>query len=131
MYVPIRELINQIYNARVTDEAVVMLDTEMIGQLRGSQTMERTIAHEVAHLFQRMCPDHKISGLTQIGGSQYVENFDNTGEVNSLHFQWLYEAAAEQMSMNEFDAKSRLVYKNMVGYLHTLDLITLIRAVNQ
>lgn len=119
--------LNQIYNARVTDEAVVMLDTEMIGQLRGSQTMERTIAHEVAHLFQRMCPDHKISGLTQIGGSQYVENFDNTGEVNSLHFQWLYEAAAEQMSMNEYDAKSPLVYKNMVGYLRTLDLITLIR----
>lgn len=119
--------LNQIYNARVTDDAVVMLDTEMIGQLKGSNTMERTIAHEVAHLFQRMCPDHKIKGITQIGGSQYVENFDNTGEANSLHFQWLYEAAAEQMSMNEYDAKSPLVYKNMVGYLHTLDLITLIR----
>ncbi len=119
--------LNQMYNARVTDDAVVMLDTEMIGQLKGSQTMERTIAHEVAHLFQRMCPDHKINGLTQIGGSQYVENFDNTGEANSLHFQWLYEAAAEQMSMNEYDAKTPLVYKNMVGYLHTLDLITLIR----
>lgn len=119
--------LNQIYNARVTDEAVVMLDTEMIGQLKGSNTMERTIAHEVAHLFQRMCPDHKVKGITQIGGSQYVENFDNTGEANSLHFQWLYEAAAEQMSMNEYDAKSPLVYKNMVGYLHTLDLITLIR----
>lgn len=119
--------LNQMYNARVTDDAVVMLDTEMIGQLKGSNTMERTIAHEVAHLFQRMCPDHKINGLTQIGGSQYVENFDNTGEANSLHFQWLYEAAAEQMSMNEYDAKTPLVYKNMVGYLHTLDLITLIR----
>lgn len=119
--------LNQIYNARVTDEAVVMLDTEMIGQLKGSNTMERTIAHEVAHLFQRMCPDHKVKGITQIGGSQYVENFDNTGEANSLHFQWLYEAAAEQMSMNEYDAQTPLVYKNMVGYLHTLDIITLIR----
>ena len=29
--------------------------------------------------------------------------------------------------MDEYDAKSPLVYKNMVGYLHTLDLITLIR----
>jgi hypothetical protein len=29
--------------------------------------------------------------------------------------------------MNEYDAKSPLVYKNMVGYLRTLDLITLIR----
>ncbi len=119
--------LKQIYNARVTDEAVVMLDTEMISELKGSQTMERTIAHEVAHLFQRMCPDHKIVGLTQIGNSQYVENFDNTGEANSLHFQWLYEAAAEQMSMDEYNAPTPLVYKNMVGYLHTLDLITLIR----
>lgn len=119
--------LKQMYNARVTDDATVMLDTEMIAQLKGSQTIERTIAHEVAHLFQRMCPDHKIIGLTQIGGSQYVENFDNTGEANSLHFQWLYEAAAEQMSMKEYDAKTPLVYKNMVGYLHTLDLITLIR----
>lgn len=115
------------YNARVTDEAVVILDTEMIGEISGNKAMERTIAHEIAHLFQRMCPDHKIVGLTQIGSSQYVENFDNTGEANSLHFQWLYEAAAEQMSMNEYDAKTPLVYKNMVGYLRTLDLITLIR----
>ena len=119
--------LKQIYNARVTDEAVVMLDTEMIKELDGNNTIERTIAHEVAHLFQRMCPDHKIVGLTQIGGSQYVENYDNTGEANSLHFQWLYEAAAEQMSMHEYNAETPLVYKNMVGYLHTLDLITLIR----
>ncbi len=119
--------LKQIYNARVTDDAVVMLDTEMIKELPGTQAVEKTIAHEVAHLFQRMCPDHKIVGLTQIGNSQYVENYDNTGEANSLHFQWLYEAAAEQMSMNEYDAKTPLVYKNMVGYLRTLDLITLIR----
>ena len=115
------------YNARVTDDAVVMLDMEMMKNLRGDQTLERTIAHEVAHLFQRMCPDHKIVGLTQIGSSQYVEAFDDTGEVNSLHFQWLYEATAEQMSMNEYGAKTPLVYKNMVGYLNTLNLITLIR----
>jgi hypothetical protein len=115
------------YNARVTDDAVVMLDMEMMKNLRGDRTLERTIAHEVAHLFQRMCPDHKIVGLTQIGSSQYVEAFDDTGEVNSLHFQWLYEATAEQMSMNEYGAKTPLVYKNMVGYLNTLNLITLIR----
>ena len=119
--------LKQIYNARVTDEAVAMLDTEMMKQLRGTQTVERTIAHEVAHFFQRMCPKHRIIGLTQIGNSRYVEDFDNTGEVNSLHFQWLYEAAAEQMSMNEYDVKTPLIYTNMVGYLHTLNLITLLR----
>lgn len=119
--------LKQVYNARVTDDAVVMLDTEMMKQLRGDLILERTLAHEVAHLFQRMCPQHRIQGLTQIGGSQYVEEYDNTGEANSLHYQWLYEAAAEIMSMNEYNADTPLVYKNMVGYLHTLDLITLIR----
>jgi len=120
--------LNEVYNARVTEEAVIMLDIEMMENLRGNQTYERTIAHEVAHLFQRMCPDHKIEGLTQIGSSQYVEEFDDTGEVNTLHFQWLYEAAAEQMSMDVYDSKTPLVYKTMVGYLNTLNLITLIRA---
>lgn len=116
-----------VYNARVTEDAVVMLDTDMMGSLRGNQIVERTIAHEVAHLFQRMCPEHRIQGFTQIGGSQYIDHFDDTGEVNSLHYQWLYEAAAELMSMNEYGANTALVYKNMVGYLHTLNLITLIR----
>lgn len=119
--------LKQVYNARVTDDAVVMLDTEMMQQLRGEQIAERTIVHEVAHLFQRMCPDHRIPGLTQIGSSRYVEAYDENGGVNSLHYQWLYEAAAEFMSMNAFAAKTPLVYQNMVGYLHTLNLITLLQ----
>ena len=119
--------LKQIYNARVTDEAVIFLDLGTMENLRGDKIVERTIAHEAAHLFQRMCPDHRIIGLTQIGSSQYVDAFDDTGEVNSLHFQWLYEAAAEQMSMDLYECKTPLVYKNMVGYLNTLNLITLIR----
>ena len=118
--------LKQIYNARVTDDAVIILDPEMMKQLRGNHIEERTIAHEVVHLLQRMCPDHKIEGLTQIGNSLYVEEFDNTGEVNSLHFQWLYEATAEQMSMKAYKANVPLVYTNMVGYLSTLNLITLL-----
>lgn len=120
--------LEQVYNARVTEDAVVMLDTKQIAALEGENTIERTIVHEVVHLFQRMCPDHQIKGLTQIGNSQYVDRYDETKEaVNSLHFQWLYEAAAEKISMNQYDAKTPLVYTNMVGYLNTLDLITLIR----
>ena len=116
-----------IYNARVTDEGLVMIDPEQISTLKDKNAEERTIAHEVAHLFQRMCPQHKIDDVTQIGGSQYFEDLESTNQVNPLHFQWLYEAAAEQMSMNYTQDKTALVYKNMVGYLHTLDLITLIR----
>lgn len=119
--------LKQMYNARVTDEGVVMIDPEMIKQLRGKNTIEKTIAHEVGHLFQRMCPDHVIEGYTQIGNSQFFDKFEKENKPNSLHFQWLYEATAEQMSMNLYNSRTPLVYENMVGYLRTLDLITLIR----
>lgn len=119
--------LKQMYNARVTDEGVVMIDPEIMKQLRGKNTVEKTVAHEVGHLFQRMCPDHVIAGYTQIGNSQFFDSFENTNKPNSLHFQWLYEATAEQMSMNLYNSRTPLVYANMVGYLRTLDLITLIR----
>ncbi len=115
------------YNARVTEDGVIMLDIEQMKNIRGENTIERTLAHEIIHIFQRMCKDHQIKGMTQIGNSQYVEQAEKDGYANSLHFQWLYEAGAEKMSMELYDADSPLVYKNMVGYLNTLDLITLIR----
>ena len=119
--------LKQMYNARVTDEGVVMIDPEIMKQLRGKNTVEKTVAHEVGHLFQRMCPDHVIEGYTQIGNSQFFDKFEDEKRPNSLHFQWLYEATAEQMSMNLYNSRTPLVYANMVGYLRTLDLITLIR----
>ena len=119
--------LQQVYNARVTDDGVIMLDLEQMKYLGDEQTIDKTLAHEIAHLFQRMCPDHRIAEYTQIGNSQYFDSVEEAGKANSIHFQWLYEAAAEQMSMKEYDSPTPLVYNNMVGYLHTLDLITLIR----
>lgn len=119
--------LQQVYNARVTDDGVIMLDLEQMKYLGDEQTIDKTLSHEIAHLFQRMCPDHRIDTYTQIGNSQYFDSVENAGKANSIHFQWLYEAAAEQMSMKEYNSPTPLVYNNMVGYLHTLDLITLIR----
>lgn len=116
-----------LYNARVTDEGVIMLDLNQMEALCGDNILERTLSHEIIHIFQRMCTEHKINGLTQIGSSQYIEAFDGTARINSLHYQWLYEACAERMSMDLYGANTPLVYKNMVGYLNTLNLITLIR----
>lgn len=116
-----------LYFARVTDDGVIMLDLTQMEALRGDNVLERTLTHEIIHIFQRMCADHRLEGLTQIGSSQYIEAFDEAGKVNSLHYQWLYEASAERMSMDLYGADTPLVYKNMVGYLNTLDLITLLR----
>lgn len=116
-----------LYNARVTEEGIIMLDLNQMEALRGDNTLERTLTHEIIHIFQRMRPAHRIEGLTQIGSSQYIEAFDDTQNANSLHYQWLYEACAERMSMDLYEANTPLVYKNMVRYLNTLNLITLLR----
>ncbi len=116
-----------VYNAAVMDDGAVVLDTAEIEKLRQDNSLEKTVYHEIIHLFQRQAPAAKIDGLTQIGSSQYVEAFDETGEINSLHFLWLYEASAEYISMQMTASPKPLVYKNMVGYLNTLNIITLIR----
>ncbi len=122
-----KNIYRTVFNAAVMDDGAVVLDTAQIDKLRQADSLEKTIYHEVIHLFQRQAPDARISGLTQIGSSLYVEAFDETGEVNSLHFQWLYESCAEFMSMHMNDSKKPVVYANMVGYLNTLNTITLIR----
>ena len=119
--------IKTIYNARVTENGLIILDTEQIQLIGDKNSISKTIAHEIVHLFQRMCPKHVNENYTQIGNSQYFNSLEKEGKVNSIHYQWLYEAAAEQMSMNLHGAATPIVYENMVGYLHTLDLITLIR----
>ena len=60
------------YNARVTEDGVIMLDIDQMKNIHGENTIERTLAHEIIHIFQRMCKDHQIEGMTQIGNSQYV-----------------------------------------------------------
>ena len=97
-YFTVNEL-RKIYNARVTEDGVIFLDTEVIAQLKDEQSVERTVSHEIIHLFQRMCPGHSLDGCTQIGNSLYFDSLEEAGRPNPLHFQWLYEAAAEQMSM--------------------------------
>lgn len=122
-----KNIYRTVFNAAVMDDGAVVLDPAQIDKLRQADSLEKTIYHEVIHLFQRQAADARIVGLTQIGGSQYVDSFVDTGEVNSLHFQWLYESCAEFMSMHMNDSKKPVVYANMVGYLNTLNTITLIR----
>ena len=112
------------YNARVLEDGTVMIDLPTLNKyLTAPQAKERTYEHEIYHILQRMCPNAQIDTYYQIGPSQYFDDL----QVNSLHWNWLYEASAEKLSMDHFQAPHPLVYKNMIGYLKSLDLITLIR----
>ena len=112
------------YNARVLEDGTIIIDLKTIETyLTGENAKEKTYEHEIYHLFQRMCPDAQIKDYTQIGPSQYFEDL----AVNSLHWNWLYEAAAEKLTMNRWETMTALVYQNMVGYLKSLDLIAMLR----
>ena len=112
------------YNARVLEDGTIIIDLKSITTyLSDPIAREKTYEHEIWHLFQRMCPSAKEEGYYQIGPCQYFDAL----EVNPLHWNWLYEAAAEKKVMTHYGASEPLVYKNMIGYLKSLDLVTMLR----
>lgn len=117
--------LKKVYNARVLEDFTFLFDYNSMDMLRGEQIVERTMDHEINHIFQRMCPDNQIDGYDQIGGSQYFRKLEENHMPNSVHFQWLYEAAAEELVSDKYDLDP-LVYTKMIGYLHSLDLIALL-----
>ena len=115
------------YNARTTDDGIIMLDMDRISKLPDKISMQKTIQHEIYHIFQREAPDNIQYDATFIGGSSYYDELLREGKVNSLHWKFLYEGGAELQTMHQNNAVDPLVYNDMVGYVRSLDLITMIR----
>ena len=115
------------YNARVTADGVIMLDMDRIDRLPDRLSIKKTIQHELNHIFQREAPDNVKSDATFIGGSSYYDELLREGKVNSLHWKFLYEGGAELQMMHQNNSVDPLVYDDMVGYVRSLDLITMIR----
>lgn len=113
------------FNACVTSDFAFLFDYDNMAILRGEDVVARTMDHEINHIFQRMCPDGQIPGYDQIGGSQYFQSFEDNHRPNSVHFQWLYEASAEELVSDKYGLDP-LVYTKMVGYLHSLDLVSML-----
>ena len=115
----------KVYNARVLEDFTFLFDYNNMNALRAQQAVVRTMDHEINHIFQRMCPDAQIAGYDQIGGSQYFIKLEENHMPNSVHFQWLYEASAEELVSDKYGLDP-MVYTKMVGYLHSLDLVTML-----
>lgn len=115
----------KVYNARVLEDFTFLFDYNSMSMLRTEQAVARTMDHEINHIFQRMCPDNQIAGYDQIGGSQYFIRLEENHMPNSVHFQWLYEAAAEELVSDKYGLDP-MVYTKMVGYLHSLDFVVLL-----
>ena len=115
--------------AKVTTERAMLINSAMIEAGRittGKDTTYRdTIYHESKHLEQVDCPDRADAGHVQMGISRV--NYDLT--IDPYKWMWTVEGGAELAAMNVTGA-APTTYNFLVGYVETLDLISLPNELN-
>lgn len=113
-------------NAAITDDNCLMISPNMLelaNKINGDGTETDVLIHEINHLLQKGCNcDAQKNDLIHNYGFSY--SFKDS-EINSLDFTWIYEASAEK-NMCNYTNHEPLVYKNMIGYLESLSLISLV-----
>ena len=117
-------------NAYITDDLCLMLTPQMLTVLKlmtnRDDYLEDTIIHEAKHLEQMTDFAKSATGEKKIG----ICYKNPTISTNTLWWQWFYEASAEKCMMNQTGDKN-LVYPNMISYLESLSLATILDQDNQ
>lgn len=114
---------NDISNARITYDNVLAISHDMIQELQknvgsGVDAFKLTIAHEANHILQLNCDDE----INKAEGNIIGFNRKWTDEpINSLFWNWYYEASAETLMTNKHQTDN-LVYENQTNYLKYLKL---------
>lgn len=115
---------NDVTNARITDDLVLAISPTTIANLQSTvgdsvDAFDLTVAHETAHLPQMACDDEiDKSKSDKVGFSQKWDD----EPVNSLFWEWYFEASAESIMMNANNCKG-LVYPTQIGYLKYLNMV--------
>lgn len=76
-----------------------------------------TFYHEMMHAFQFACEDIKKTDEDRMGITHTYESL----QVNPLSWYWLLEGSAE-MNMSQYLDVRYSTYKNMIGYIHSLNI---------
>lgn len=111
-------------NAYVTDDDCLLISPNMLNVMdlmNSENTFEQTVTHEVEHLLQKSCQDDQEKNSKTIGICNRYDELD----INPLFFDWFYEASAEKETCN-FMGTEPIVYKNMISYLESLSLSTIL-----
>lgn len=111
-------------NAYVTDDDCLIISPNMLNFMdfmNQENTFNQTVIHEIEHLFQKSCQDKINKETKQVG----ICTRYNDLEINPLFFDWFFEASAEKEACN-YLSKKPIVYENMVGYLESLSLATIL-----
>ena len=109
-------------NACVTGDLCLLVNLAQIAALPDAQGLEKTLLHEIQHVFQRNCVEVNGGGTRSIGPSQLWPEL----AVNSLWWNWLHEAAAERHTMTALGSAEPLVYPDAVEWLELLDFVALL-----
>jgi hypothetical protein len=115
-------------NAFVNDEGHMVVSPVLIESMKTLVKNERTeaiiISHEVEHLFQKISTrTRETLGVER--GWGFCLTFPDL-EVNSLHFNWFLEAAAEKLAAKLYNS-APITYTSKIGYLDSLILVGLLR----
>lgn len=103
---------NRFYlNYKNMETGAFAMDTDDINQT--------TFYHEMMHAFQFACDDIKKSDEDRMG----ITHTYNSLEVNPLSWYWLLEGSAE-MNMSQYLDVRYSTYKNMIGYIHSLNIVS-------
>ncbi len=110
---------NRFYlNYKNMEAGAFAMDTDDINQT--------TFYHEMMHAFQFACDDIKKSDEDRMG---ITHTYDSL-EVNPLSWYWLLEGSAE-MNMSQYLDVRYSTYKNMIGYIHSLNIVTNLNSDNK
>ena len=106
-----------------TENGILIIDENCLEKYYNlsDSSVKRTIAHEVAHIYQREYKEER-SSYTRIGVSQYWNDL----KVNPLIWKFINESTAESNSMKQFNETKPLVYSKYYQRLQTLNLVALI-----
>jgi len=113
-------------NARITYDNVLAINESMIDTIKSpnDNTVDaytQTIMHESKHIPQLNCDDE----IDKTTGNRIGFNRKWADEpINSLFWNWYYEASAETMTTNDTGGDN-IVYENKTNYLKFLKLTCL------
>lgn len=107
---------NRFYlNYKNMETGAFAMDTDDIEQT--------TFYHEMMHAFQFACDDIKNPDEDRMG---ITHTYDEL-EINPLSWYWLLEGSAE-MNMSQYLGVRYSTYKNMIGYIHSLNIVANLNA---
>lgn len=110
---------NRFYlNYKNMETGAFAMDTDDINQT--------TFYHEMMHAFQFACDDIKKPDEDRMG----ITHTYNSFEVNPLSWYWLLEGSAE-MNMSQYLDVRYSTYKNMIGYIHSLNIVANLNTDNE